>query len=482
MRRALSASFDSRLPILVAGALSANLVLALAIAQRGPASAAILAALPGAGLAFGALTVSRREIVVFAALALNMSAKPLNVALVGPLYVADFLVALAFGAWLASAFVGLRTGRRPQWPNTPVLGWPLLLLAAAVVPGMVKGNEIYGTALFGQPLRLVVYAGIGAAVAGADPRRLYRGIVLVFYLGTVWMFANAVYHLASGTSQTEAVHLATGGERVVAGTVSLYLALALFLALVNLTLDRSISRRLLHVGVGGLAAFGTVISYTRAVYIAVALLLPLVLLLFSRLQGALASVLPFLLPFIAAGIIYVPRVAPDIVPTFVSRVTSPAAEDPNVIFRRTANEISLELVRESPVLGAGFGGSILFTFNEKEYDVAQGSHNSYLWLLTGGGALAFGAFVLLLLRFSVDALRRLRGAVDPVERALITWAMIALAVILVAAAAGPLFASPSTLLTIWVLLLLPAAVPRRAAAPAPALSRLDRRERHASRA
>jgi hypothetical protein len=456
-------------------ALACNLLLAFGVAREAVVPTVALAFVPAATFVFGALTAAHRHVLVFAGLALNMTAEPLNRAIIGPLYVADVLVLLAVGSWAASGLLQIRAGARPHWPQTPVLSWPLVLFAVPLIWAALKGHEAYGETPFGAPFRFVAYSLIACAIAGMTARQAYKGIVAVFYLGTIWMFIDAVRHLAAGTAQTDNFVLSTGGTRVVSLAVSLYLALAFFLALINLQVDRSLIRRFGHVAIGSLAAFGTVLAYGRAVYVAVAILLPIVLITMAKVRGALASVAPFLLPFVVAGIVFVPRAAPDLVPTFLDRITQTNEDDHNVRFRNAANDASLDLVRESPVTGVGFGRDIHFTLDERRYELEQGSHNSYLWMLSGGGALALGGLALLLVCFAFDAFRRLRSATDRLEGALITWAMVALAVVLINAATSPVLTPPSTLITIWILLLLPTVVPRRparepAAAPATAVA------------
>ena len=447
--------------VLLPFALAGNALLAFGLAREALVPTLAVASLPAALLLFGALTASHRHVLVYAGLALNMTAAPLTRPILGGIHVADVIVVLAFGSWLAWGLLRMRTGERPSWPDTPVLGWPLALFGAAIALATVRGHELYGSPLFGQPLRLIAYAAIAGAIAGTNPRQMYRGIVAVVYAATVWMFLNALYHLATGTSQTDNFGLSTGGTRVLSLTVSLYLAVALLLALLNLQVEQSAGRRFVHIAIASLAAVGAILGYGRGVYLAVALVLPLVIFGVRRVRSAVASVVPFLLPFVLVGVILVPRVMPEAWSTFVDRVTAPQAEDRNIRFRQATTAASLEHFHESPAIGVGFGRDISFDLDGKRYDLRQGSHNSLAWLLSGAGALGLGAFAILFAAFVHDAWRRLRGAVDPRERVLITWSVAALTVIIIDAATIQLLTAPPTLLTIWILLLLPTVVPRR---------------------
>ena len=108
-----------------------------------------------------------------------------------------------------------------------------------------RGHVDYGRQLVGEPIRLVLYAGIACAMVRLTPEKAYRALVAVFYLGTVWMSLNAAYYLASGGSQVDTSDLSTGGTRVLSGSVAMYMAAALILALLNLGIDHHPRRRAL---------------------------------------------------------------------------------------------------------------------------------------------------------------------------------------------------------------------------------------------
>src|SRR6185436_20201632 len=174
-------------------------------------------ALPVIALFVGALASGDRAALVFVAFATPMSFHFFNVGqAMGPahVYTSDIVVFLALAAWLAAYLLRRDRQRSPKWPSTPVLGLPLLLFAPPLLIAILRGHATYGASLIGQPLRLLFYAGIAAAIADLEPRRAYRGIVAVFYVGTIWMMLNAAYYIATGTSQTDSVDLSTGGNRV----------------------------------------------------------------------------------------------------------------------------------------------------------------------------------------------------------------------------------------------------------------------------
>jgi hypothetical protein len=74
-------------------------------------------------------------------------------------------------------------------------------------------------------------------------------------------------------------------------------------------------------------------------------------------------------------------------------------------------------------------------------------------------------FLLILLVYSVDAVRRLRSPLDRYERLIVIWSSATLFVFLLNSASGTEFESATDLLTIWVLLLLPSLAGRRRAVP-----------------
>lgn len=448
--------------------LGVNALLALVVARWGWSAALLLGLLPVALIAFGALAAGDRSVLVFGALALGMVPGLLKDPLPLPgslsVYPSDVLVLLAVGSWAAARLTSGSTGLRLGWPSTPLLGWPLLIFGIGVFWAVIRGHESYGTSFVSQPARLVLYAAIGFAIVGLDSRRLYKGIVTVFYVGTVWVFLTAVYSVATGTSQTGATSLSTGGTRVLALSVSLYLASALFLALLNLEMDESARRRALHLAIAAVALFGIVLAYGRGTFAAVAVAAPLLILGFRRVRGSLLSALPLCLPFLVLAAIVVPHVMPDLGPTLTKRLTPPAGgQDLSVRWRKEANAAVWTQVQESPLVGVGFGRTTTFTLQEinRRYTITQDPHNSFVYLLAGGGVFVLASFLLICLTFVFDSWRRLRSAEGGHERVLIVWSAFALFAFLINALAEPLFDWPTVLLTIWVLLLLPSAVPVR---------------------
>ncbi len=156
-----------------------------------------------------------------------------------------------------------------------------------VLLGVLRGHDRYGTHFLSEPTRFLLYAGIAAAIADMEPRRAYRGIVLVFYVGTVWQLLEGAYYLATGRSQTGSVDLSTGGTRVLALSTAMYLAGALILALLNLDMDRGGRRTWLHLTVAMLAALGIVLSLGRTTFVALGALLPILAIVLRHTRRSL---------------------------------------------------------------------------------------------------------------------------------------------------------------------------------------------------
>ena len=159
---------------------------------------------------------------------------------------------------------------RPRMLDTLVLRWPLLLFALLLLPGIWRGHERYGESLVSQPVRPVFYAGLAAAMTELTARQGFRLVTFGLYTIAVWQAILAAYHIATGTSQTPISILSTGGSRVLSLTTGMFLGTALVAAIVNIELDTSTRRRLVHGFFGAVAAVGTVLAYGRTTFIALA--------------------------------------------------------------------------------------------------------------------------------------------------------------------------------------------------------------------
>jgi O-antigen ligase len=423
-----------------------------------------LAVLPVTLVALGSLIASSRVVLVFAALALELF-KPLPLSGQVPLhagfklYTSDILVLLAVASW-ATAWLINREEPRPSRLQTRLLGWPLLLFGITLVAGIVRGHELYGEHLIGVPLRFVLYAGIAAAMTELNARDAYRWLVALFYLGTVWQSGVAVYrHAAGTTSSTLSGTLSTGGERFLGGSVAMFMAAALLLALLNLERDREAGRTALHLLMAGLATFALVNTFQRTTFALASVLVPLSFLVFRRIGGRMLVYLPVAAPFLVLTILLVPKATPNLFPSLAQRITASPSTDTSAQWRLRAYAAVWSQVREAPLTGVGFGKPARFISRGFHYDVGQNPHNQFLYLWAGGGLLLFGSFILLLVVYLLEAWGRFRSATGD-DRRLIYFAVAFWFMFVVNSLTGIILTQPQLLLDFWILMLLPMVVRR----------------------
>lgn len=424
---------------------------ALAVAERQYALAVAVASAPLAVVLAAAL--KDQPVVLLLALGWGMvggladQVVPLSESVL--VYPADLILGLALLSWLL--------GRRSEVSAQRL--WPFWIafvpFAAAVLAATVRGHESYGASLVSQPLRLVLYAAVAAMVLRTDPGRLYKGITVVFYSLTVWQFFTALYHITGGTSQTTSYLLSTGGSRFLSLPVSLYLAGALFLALLNLGAELSTRRRVLHGTIVVLALFGIVVSYGRGTFAAVAIGIVVLAAVSAELRRTLVRLSPLLLAVMVSAGFITARALPEVASTLTSRVNPAVSQDVTVRWRQEANRAIWRQVREDPVFGVGFGRRESFAVGGGRYNIPQNPHNDYIYLLAGAGSVALGSLLVMYLLSFREVWRVFRRAPSPRERALILWIGVTLFAFLLNGLAEPLLTFPSVLLTVWVLLLLP---------------------------
>jgi hypothetical protein len=449
-------------------AAAGDLLIGRLLVHRGVGGGTVLMALvPAVLVTVAALITSDRSFLAFVALALAISLPPVTAPISfggASLYSADFVAALALLSW-----VGARLLRRKAHGTraAAISGWGFVLFVAAILQGVVRGHENYGLKLISDPMRLVLYAAIALALTEIDSERLYRGIVWLFYVGTVWQLLNGAFYIAKGTSQTDQIDVSTGGHRYLALSTAMYLAAALFLALLNLQIEQSARRRALHLTIAVLAGLGIALSLGRSTFIAVAIVLPLLLVFSPRVRNPLLAILPLAVPILVLLLLVLPQAVPGLGAELGRRVSASPSTDVNGQWRvQAGTAIWDQQARRSPVVGVGFGRNEPFVFKTTVNGIptprddlaTQDPHDGYLYLLGGGGAVALGAFALVLLAFLREAWRRLRSPLHPHERVLVLWSVATLFVFLVNTGTGLVLQSPASLLTVWVLLVIPSVV------------------------
>ena len=438
-----------------------GVALGLAVASGSTARVSVAALLPALIVAGAALIASNRAILIFGALALDLSGYlPLRKPIIGGhVFAADLIVLLALGAWVAAWLIA-PGGHRPSWPKTRLLGWPLLIFAIFIGSGVVRGHQLWGESYVSQPVRFILYAGIAAAIVDLEPRQAWQGIVTVFYLAVVWNAVAAAYYIATGTVQQDAAgwNLSTGGHRVLTLTTGLYLTGALLVALLELEREHRAGRRMLHILVGAAAVFGILVSYGRGVFLSAAAVIIALVLTRSRLRRGALAVAPLCIPFvILIGLVLV-RTDPGFAPGIVHRALALNSTDPSIQWRQGATAAIWAQVRENPIFGVGFGKGASFTVGFTRFNITQDPHNSFLFLWAGGGILALGSFILLFLIFVRDSWRRYQSQAE-LPRMLIAWCVSFWACIALNTLVEPQLTQPNSLLVLWILMLLPTIVP-----------------------
>ena len=109
------------------------------------------------------------------------------------------------------------------------------------------------------------------------------------------------------------------------------------------------------------------------------------------------------------------------------------------------------------LLGVGFGRSFDYMWEGGVYHLDGDPHNSFIWVLGGGGVLGLAGLLVLFGAFLVDTIRRFRRA-QGIDRGLLLWVLGAWFLIMMTTLTEPLLTVPSLLLSVWVVMLIPALV------------------------
>ncbi len=456
------AGFNHRIAI-PAGFFAVMMLLAVivgAVIGLGQPVVAAVAVLPVVGISLLALGLRGRWFLVLSALAASYIGGPLTDNLsVGPvnLWLSDIIIAIAVAGWLAD-WLSRPTERRPRLPRAAVLGVPLLLLAIALLIGAERGNERYGASLIGMPLRLVLYAVIATAMTNVTPRQALRGLTVVFYTGALFQAGVAAYHIATGTSATDQLQLSTGGIRYIGLGPATYAGVSVLLALLNLA--RAREHRAVHLGFLALSCVTVLVAYYRTIWLIVGIEILVCLVLSRQMRRVSMSAIPIVAPFLVIAVLTVATVKPDMIATFTERLSTPASQDSSVQWRANAYQAVLSGVDEERLLGVGFGRTTSFSLNNQPNYITGDPHNGYIYVYAGGGLIALGALILVMLVYLWEVARRWRWADDD-GRTLIALSLGMWVLFMGHAASEPIFTEPQMILTIWIATLLPALVSSR---------------------
>ncbi|NLE75862.1 MAG: O-antigen ligase family protein [Chloroflexi bacterium] len=178
------------------------------------------------------------------------------------------------------------------------------------------------------------------------------------------------------------------------------IAMTLPLLLVAVSRIRSLPLRLLGWALAGMLAVGVYMTFVRAGWVALALGMLVLAVLWPRFR------LPFaLLLVVGAGLAYLNWEAITSSYVYTERLTFTKSID----YRSMGMDLAIRVFQRYPILGVGFAnfGSIAaseFGWHPERW-VAPSPHNSYLYIAVSGGLLALAPYLLMFLSIVWDGWR-----------------------------------------------------------------------------
>lgn len=322
------------------------------------------------------------------------------------------MIAMALAAW------GLRliwTGGF-QVPRSP-LHLPLAMLAGIALLSVALGaHQAAGLKAW---LVAAAYAAFGYLYflsSPCDATRRGRWIRMVVITAAVWGLYGSIRVLALGISPRMAYGIARPffPEH---GTYAAFLAMALPLAILY-ALDRRGAARLGYAAAAFLIALGITLSFTRAAWVSLVVVLPLAGVLWARRRGSWRSlVLPAVLAAMVAAIMFAAGATRNL-----SRHAESVGEVENVSNLERVNRwiAAWEMTKDHPLLGVGYGAYALaypeyrrkLVVTEVSY-LYMGPHSEPLRLLSETGIAGLAAALWFLAAAAGTGLRVFRSAADP---------------------------------------------------------------------
>ena len=401
----------SILAILVAAELG---LLALGLATERPLAGAAVAALAAYFLiafrapdvAWGLVWIAfpfSIEVTLAGGSAINLPTEP--------------MIAAALAAWgLRSIMTGeLRVPRSSM--NAPLA----VLAGVALVSVVLSAYVAVGIKAW---LVAAAYAAFGYLYflsAPCDPARRERWIRLVVAAGAFWGLYGSTRVFAVGVTP----RLAYGIARpffVEHGTYAAYLAMVLPLALL-LAIERRGWARIGYAAAALLIGLGATLSFTRAAWVSLLLVLPVTALLWARGRTAWRGLM---LPALLAGVVLAVVLAAG-AGRPLSRHAESIVEAENVSNLERVNRwiAALEMAKDRPWIGVGYGAyppaypkyrrKLIVTMSAYQY---MGPHSEPLRLLSETGVLGLGAALWFLWVAARTGLRTFRASPDPGARLL----------------------------------------------------------------
>jgi O-antigen ligase len=437
-------------------------LVAILLVRREVALASVVALLPFAALLVEKYLASNGVTLVVVAMVMNLSGLPF---IGSPLathpvniYIPDVLVALACLHRAVGTF-----GRR-QTPGrlTPSMRAALSLFLLALTVGVFEGHAAYDTQFVSNATRLGLYSLFMLSTGTLTPAQLERGLRIGFYAGVVISALLGTYYLATGISQTTQSSLSTGGVRLIGLSAAMYAAGGMVMAMLSIVRTPPGASTKIHWSVLVLGLYLQVLSLGRATFIALAIVLPLIM-LGSRAGRRRGVLVVLLLLTLGAGItLFNTPPLPPQVATFERRIFNSTAQDPDIQWRAKAAAAELSGIGGHLFSGFGFGRVAYFTLDNTFVPVLGGDpHDGFLYLLAGGGVLALGSFILVLAAAGGALFRRALRA-PPDDMTVLLWAAGFLLIYVLNFATEPVLSQAQFMPTLWILLGIPFAATRRA--------------------
>lgn len=327
------------------------------------------------------------------------------------------MIALALGA-LACRALWRPSLRLPASP----LHAPLAVLAAVALLSSVLGaHPVIGLKAWIAAAGYAAFGYLYFFTTPCDPARRDRWIRLAVISGAVWGLYGAVRVLLSGAG----LRTAYGAARpffAEHGTYSAFLAMLLPLAFL-LAVERRGPARWGHTAAFLSMAFGIVLSFTRAAWVSVVVVLPLTALAWSRGRRSVRPV-----AFAAGLTVLIAAVVLSLGASknLTKHVESIAdTESVSNLERLNRWMAALNMAQHHPWLGVGYGAypaeylryrrKLIVTDEARQY---MGAHSEPLRLLSETGLIGLGAALWLLWTAAAVGMRVVRHGADPGSRLL----------------------------------------------------------------
>lgn len=327
------------------------------------------------------------------------------------------MIAIALAAWAVRS-VAIGNVRLPRSP----LNLPLAALAGiAIVSVALSAHWAAGVKAWMVAAAYAAFGYLFFLSSPCDPARRERWIRLAVATGALWGLYGSIRVFLLGVTP----RLAYGIARpffIEHGTYAAYIAMVLPLALLY-ALERRGRARLGYGAAAFTIALGITLSFTRAAWVSLVVVLPITAILWARWRGAWRRLV---LPAVLAGVVTVVVFAAGATRS-VSRHAESVVELENVSNLERLNRwmAAWEMVKDRPWTGIGYGAyAIAYPEYRRKLFVTEvayqrmGTHSEPLRLLAETGIPGFLAALWFLGVAAGTGLRTFRSSSDPDARIL----------------------------------------------------------------